>query len=65
MKRDEDFYHWVSATLSNDENSSDRELAKYFMEEGKMSVGEAWFYVKQRQKALSDAHFELKRFKCK
>lgn len=39
---------WIRSVLSNDEYSSDEELVKYFIEEGKMSEKEAKGYVAKR-----------------
>jgi hypothetical protein len=51
---------WITSVLVNDENSSDLELERYFMKEGNMSLREAAFYVKQRNRALLDPlHFNL------
>ncbi len=62
MSRNKMFYKWISATLTNDESSSDEELINYFIKEGPMSRTEAKFYVEQRQKALLNRSFKLKRF---
>ena len=43
---------WVESTLVNDEFSTDNEMRRYFMEEGKMTKTKADCYVKQRDKAL-------------
>jgi polyhydroxyalkanoate synthesis regulator phasin len=40
--------YWIKATLTNDETSSDEELIKYFMEEGKMTEKEAKKWVAKR-----------------
>lgn len=57
---------WISATLLNDESSSDLEMEQYFMKEGKMSLKEAACYVKQRDKALLEPlNFKLKGCKKK
>jgi hypothetical protein len=63
IARDSKFYEWVSATLLNDEYSSDSEMKNYFKKEGKMSDKEAEFYVNQRNKALEDFEsFRLKEY---
>ena len=61
--KDKKYYQWISAVLQNDENSTDQELRTYFMKEGKMSLKEADFYVKQRDDALKEIHFELEKYK--
>ena len=58
-------YIWISATLQNDESSTDDELISYFIDEGNMERKEAEFYVKQRQDALSSPKFKLKHYKVK
>lgn len=50
---------WVSAVLHNDEISTDRDMVKYLMAEG-LSKDEAQYYIKQREKALSDPHYDVK-----
>ena len=48
---------WIASTLMNDENSSDEEMMKYFMDEGKMSEPEAKHYINQRSDALSNMEY--------
>ena len=63
-KKDSKFYEWVESTLVNDESSTDKEMLNYFIKEGKMSRTEASFYLRQRNKALSNSiNFELKKFR--
>ena len=50
---------WISATLLNDEESTDQEIIKYFMDNG-LSNEESVFYVNQRDNALNNPlGFEL------
>ena len=54
---------WVSATLLNDEVSTDKELIYYFIENG-LSNEEAVYYVNQRDKAiLNELNFKLEVYK--
>ena len=63
-KRENMFYKWVGAVLTNDESSTDKEMKSYFKKEGKMNEKEAKCYIEQRDKALSKPlQFELK--KCR
>ena len=51
--------NWISATLLNDEFSTDKEMINYFIENG-LSKEEAVFYVNQRNNALNNPlSFEL------
>lgn len=55
--------NWISATLLNDEESTNQELINYFMENG-LSNEEAVYYVNQRDKAiLNELNFELEVYK--
>jgi len=56
-------YEVIAQTLANDENSSTEEMIKYFMSEMQMSQPEAAFYVAQRQTALLDMTFSVKKLK--
>lgn len=55
--------NWINATLLNDETSSDDELRSYFMTEGKMSLAEADYYVRQRDAALKDMYYHAKPYR--
>jgi hypothetical protein len=51
--------NWISATLLNDEFSTDEEMINYFIENG-LSKEESIYYVNQRNNALSNPlSFEL------
>ena len=65
MVKDSKYFKWISATLQNDENSSDKEMISYFMKEGKMPKKEAEFYVEQREKAMNDIDYELIKYNKK
>ena len=46
-----DYRRWITAVLSNDENSTDAELVRYFMENGIPELS-AWSIVSQRNEYL-------------
>ena len=51
--------NWISATLLNDEFSTDKEMINYFIENG-LSKEESIYYVNQRNNALNNPlSFEL------
>ena len=62
VKKDSKYFKWISATLQNDENSSDKEMINYLMKEGKKPRKEAEFYVEQREKALNDIDYNLEKY---
>jgi hypothetical protein len=49
---DKDTEHWIKATLSNDEASSDQELVDHFMKEGGLSKEDAQAWVAKRGEYL-------------
>jgi hypothetical protein len=51
---DEKTKHWIKATLSNDETSSDEELLQYFVKEGGLTPEEAGRWVALRDRYLLD-----------